>query len=542
MKKKQFVGITLIVIGLFVGCVKDLHNAGISDATILKGKVLEESEREPLVNVRVIVTNGATDYASAKTNEYGKFALTVNYNNLEGENYLFLNAGSSGITKRIELKGMGLEAYDYGDIFLYNKNDGATPTISTSAVRDITATGAVCGGNITSDGGSEVTNRGLCWNTSANPDISNSNISCGLGTGEFTGSITSLIPNTRYYVRAYATNSIGTAYGEQREFTTTDGRGDATKPTVSTNSVSNITFNSAKCGGNITSDGGSSVIERGICWAKATSTHSPTISNYTAQASGAGTGSFSCTMTGLSTNTDYYVRAYAKNAVGISYGDTIQFTTLSGGSHSAPSVITGNYSNLTSHSATCRFDITSDGGAGIVSSGVCYSTSPYPTWDGSGCVFANASGTGTFFCDLINLSHNTRYYYRAFAINQVDISYGDDMWFITLENILDLPDVFTYTVSYNASNNTATCTGFILSEGSASVTACGFCWGTSQDVEIGNNPNVAYSSGANSSGIFTCTISNFSPSTTYYVRAFATNGYGTGYGLPKQIVTSSGGN
>ena len=541
MIKKLFCWIFFVGTCLFYGCVKDLHNSGISDATLLKGRVLEESEREPLANVGVKVTNGTTVYANSKTNDEGRFELTVNYDNFDAGNYLFLDAGSPGITKRIELKGMGQESYNYGDIFLYNKNDGATPTISTSSVRDITSNSAICGGNITSDGGAEVTQRGLCWSTNENPNVSDSKISCGNGTGEFTGTMTDLSPNTRYFVRAFASNAIGTAYGEQREFMTSNG-GGTTKPAVSTNPIANITSNSADCGGNVTSDGGATVTERGICWAKASVTNSPTLSNYSIQANGGGTGSFSCTMTGLSSNTAYYVRAYAKNTVGVSYGDSIQFTTLSGGSHSAPSVITGNYSNLTSHSATCRFDITSDGGAGIVSSGVCYSTSPYPTWDGSGCVFANASGTGTFFCDLINLSHNTRYYYRAFAINQVDISYGDDMWFITLENILDLPDVFTYTVSYNASNNTATCTGFILSEGSASVTACGFCWGTSQDVEIGNNPNVAYSSGANSSGIFTCTISNFSPSTTYYVRAFATNGYGTGYGLPKQIVTSSGGN
>lgn len=535
MIKKLFVGFFCLGTCLLYGCVKDLHNSGISDATLLKGRVLEESERELLVNVGVTVTNGSTVYASTKTNNEGRFELTVNYNNFDAGNYLFLDAGSSGITKRIELKGMGQESYNYGDIFLYNKNDGATPTISTSAVIDITSNSAICGGNITSDGGAEVTQRGLCWSTNENPNISNSIILCGNGTGDFIGEMTELSPNTRYFVRAFATNAIGTAYGEQRVFMTANG-GGTTKPTVSTNPISNITSNSADCGGNVTSDGGATVTERGICWAKASVTNNPTFSNYSMQDNVGGTGSFSCTMTGLSSNTAYYVRAYAKNTMGISYGNSIVFTTLSVADHTVPTVNTGNCSNVTSSSATCRWDLVSDGGANMVSMGICYSTSPNPTWNGSGCIFSSNNGLGTYYCDLINLLANTTYYYRAFAINLVGESYGEIRTFRTLANNLSLPDVYTYTVVYNSSNNTATCTGFIISAGDAPITGCGTCWGTSSDVEIDNNPNVSYSSGPNSSGIFTATISNLSPGTTYYVRAFATNAYGTGYGLPKQLV------
>ena len=290
MKKTLFIGIIFALTALFYGCVKDLHNSGISESTVLKGRVLEESEREPIVNVIVKVTNGPSDYASTKTNNEGRFELTVNYDNFDEGNYLFLDAGSSGITKRIDLKGMGQESYDYGDVFLYNKNDGATPTITTSAVRDITSNGAVCGGNITSDGGSEVTRRGLCWSVSENPTISSSNVSCESGIGEFTGAITGLTPNTTYHVRAFATNAIGTSYGEDRHFTTANGGGSATKPTVATKAISTISTNSAECGGDVTSDGGSTVTERGLCWAKASTTHTPTISNYFVKDDGVGTG------------------------------------------------------------------------------------------------------------------------------------------------------------------------------------------------------------------------------------------------------------
>jgi len=94
------------------------------------------------------------------------------------------------------------------------------PVLTTSSVGAITKTSAASGGNITSDGGAAVTLRGVCWSTSVNPSITNSTTSNGSGTGAFTSSITGLIANTQYYVRAYATNSVGTAYGNEFSFTT----------------------------------------------------------------------------------------------------------------------------------------------------------------------------------------------------------------------------------------------------------------------------------------------------------------------------------
>ncbi len=95
------------------------------------------------------------------------------------------------------------------------------PTVSTTAISAITFNTASSGGNVTSDGGASVTARGVCWSTSANPTIAlSTKTSDGTGTGSFTSSITGLAPNTLYYVRAYATNSVGTAYGNEVTFTT----------------------------------------------------------------------------------------------------------------------------------------------------------------------------------------------------------------------------------------------------------------------------------------------------------------------------------
>lgn len=488
MKKTLFIGIILIMTALFYGCVKDLHNSGISEATLLTGRVIEEVDTIPIVNVKVKVTNGTTEYANTITNSKGRFELAVNYNNFDGGNYLFLDAGSLGITKILELKGMGQEKYNYGDIPLYNKNDGARPTISTTAVDSISSNGAVCGGIISSNGGWEIIRCGLCWGLSKYPDTTNSILLVEPVSFKFSRHITGLSPNTEYYVRAFAENAIGISYGDGEgiKFMTANGGGNATKPTVTTKAISTISTNSAECSGDVTSDGGSTVTERGLCWAKASTTHTPTISNYFVKDDDIGTGTFTCTMTNLTANTDYYVCAYAKNSVGISYGDTVPFTTLSGGGNLAPSVITGSFNVTSSTTATCYGDITSDGGSEIINRGICWSTSPNPTipsapWgqipepNGTEYEYEGGHTTGTFHWDLTNLSPNTTYYFRAFAMNQVDTAYGEDNSFTTLASNTNPPDVLTWSVEYNSSNNTATCKGMITSEGGAPVTACGVC-------------------------------------------------------------------
>ena len=96
------------------------------------------------------------------------------------------------------------------------------PVLTTSSVSNITTAAAVSGGNITEDGGYDITARGVCWGSSANPSVAfpDSVTVDGVGTGQFTSNITGLVANKTYHVRAYATNSEGTAYGQNITFTT----------------------------------------------------------------------------------------------------------------------------------------------------------------------------------------------------------------------------------------------------------------------------------------------------------------------------------
>ena len=116
-------------------------------------------------------------------------------------------------------------------------NPGNLATLTTLPIGNITDIAATTGGNITNDGGTAITNRGVVWSTTQNPTTANNSITNGSGTGSFTSNLTGLTANTTYYVRAYATNSAGTAYGNELSFTTTTGGGG-----IVTNPGAGVTF------------------------------------------------------------------------------------------------------------------------------------------------------------------------------------------------------------------------------------------------------------------------------------------------------------
>jgi uncharacterized protein (TIGR02145 family) len=195
----------------------------------------------------------------------------------------------------------------------------AMPKVTTSTVTAVDDVSATTGGNVTYDGGVTVTARGVCWSTGHNPNIYNDHTSDGAGTGVFVSLITGLTPGTEYFVRAYATNSNGTAYGSELSFTTS-----STLATVTTAAITGETVNSATGGGDVTDIGGSPVTARGVCWSI---DHDPDLlDDHTTN--GAGAGVFASSIGGLTPGTEYFVRAYATNSAGTAYGNEVSFSTL----------------------------------------------------------------------------------------------------------------------------------------------------------------------------------------------------------------------
>ena len=197
---------------------------------------------------------------------------------------------------------------------------GNIPVLTTAEITEITNSSAVGGGNITSDNGHAVFVRGVVWGTHDNPTIDDNKTVDGSGTGSFVSQLEGLEPETVYYVRAYAANSKGTAYGNSIAFQTLA----YDLPELNTAEVTGITQNSAVSGGSITSDGGNPITARGVVWA----THdNPTLEDYKT-VNGTGMGNFISQLDGLEPETNYYVRAYATNDMGTAYGNTLAFRTL----------------------------------------------------------------------------------------------------------------------------------------------------------------------------------------------------------------------
>ena len=399
----------------------------------------------------------------------------------------------------------------------FTTQDYSFPTVKTTEATNVGATTAQAGGNVTADGGANVTERGMCWGTNHNPTISGSHDSAGGGLGEYTCNMSNLSANTTYYVRAYAKNSKGIAYGEEKEFTTLD----FDLPEVTTANVSDITQTTAKAGGEVTDDGGTTVTDRGICWG---TNHNPTVNDHKVPA-GQGMGNFTANITGLNAHMTYYVRAYAINSKGTAYGEEVSFTTAA----NPPTVSTGSVTNITTTSAAGSGTVISDGGSPVTGRGLCWSTNHNPAIGGTHV--EAGSGTGEFTATMTHLSPNTTYYVRAYATNGVSTSYGDEVPFTTPN--LSVPSVTTASVT-NINNTTATGGGNVTANGGATVTERGICWSTSHNPTISGS----HSSSGTGTGGFTVNMANLTPNTTYYVKAYAINSQGTGYGEEVNFKTS----
>jgi len=199
------------------------------------------------------------------------------------------------------------------------------PTVTTNSVTSITSTTAVSGGNVTSDGGAEVTEYGVEWSLTSDFSSLSGYTSDGSGLGSFVSDLTGLSSNTLYYVRAYAVNSTGTGYGGTESFTSDVA---LTEPIVSTYSATSVGSTFATYNGSVDDDGGSAVTIRGFVIIRA-SLGDPSVTNYdTLTNNGTGVGSYSTSEFGLLRNTNYAYRAYALNSTGYGYGGIEYFTTL----------------------------------------------------------------------------------------------------------------------------------------------------------------------------------------------------------------------
>jgi len=339
------------------------------------------------------------------------------------------------------------------------------PTLETANTLNITSDSATVVGYVIAEGDG-FTERGVCYNTSENPTIDNNIKVYTEDTPEATFYVTlsGLDYATKYYVRAYATGEAGTVYGDQVTFTTLP-----VVPFITTADITEITGNSAVGGGEVTGSGGAEVSVYGVAFG--TSANPTTADNVTID--GEGTGAFISTLSELKGNTTYYVRAYATNSVGTSYGPQVSFTT----EVDLPKVTTTAMTDITKTSAVSGGDVTDDGGADITARGLVWGLSSDPTTDDN--VIDGGTGTGTFASEITDLDINTTYYVRAFATNSAGTGYGESISFTTLADITK----FWIVGSYNGWNN-SDAASYIISTESSEGLAEGYVYLTSGEIKL----------------------------------------------------------
>ena len=396
----------------------------------------------------------------------------------------------------------------YGNEVIFTTSASTTATVT--ATTQPTSPGqntAISGGNISSDGGSPVTARGVVWSTLQNPTVAlTTKTTDGTGIGSFTSTISGLLPKTTYYVRSYATNANGTVYGPQISFTTID------VPELTTTAISNPTDTDAQSGGSISTDNGSAITVKGVVWS---TSPNPTIALTTKTSNGTGTGTFTSTLTPLTPSTTYYVRAYATNAAGTGYGNQVTLTTTS-----VPNITTTAITIITNNSAQSGGNVGSDGGTAVTARGVVWSTSTNPTV-ALPTKTTDGTGTGAFTSAITGLAGNTTYYVRAYATNANGTSYGSEVSFVTFlitTGTIQTQDIFSDKVSVSNSNIIWT---------TPAITARGVVWSTTTNPIITDSKTIDGSG----TGLFNSpNVQILSASTLYYIRAYATTGGITYYG------------
>ena len=323
--------------------------------------------------------------------------------------------------------------------FTYDLN--YAPSLTTQAVSSISKTTATGNGTITDLGFPNPTEHGVCWNTGGSPTIADSKTTEGSAsaTVAFTSGITGLTPGTTYYVRAYASNTTDTSYGEEVNFTAHE------VPSVTTQAVSSISTTTVTANGNITDLGVPNPTQHGFCW---NTGGSPTIVNdHTLKGTVSSTGAFTSNISGLINGTTYHLRAYVISASGTVYGVSVAFTTLD---ITAPSGSSDASSSISTTGATLNATVNDNNAVTTINFEYGLDTNYGSLVAASQSPLASGSGSTSVSATLSSLTQNTRYYYRVVAQNSQGTTYGAGGAF----NTLTIP-VITASQSFIINENIA---------------------------------------------------------------------------------------
>jgi len=442
--------------------------------------------------------------------------------------YRMLSSSTSSVSKNEYAKNGG---------FSLRCIKSSIPTLTTTSPTLLKSTSFTSGGSITDNGGETITEYGICWNTSTNPTISTNKTALGSGSGVFTGSVTFLTPGTQYYIRAYATNSIGTAYGNEIVVTTplTDPITDADGNVYHIVTIGTQTW----------------LVENSKTTRYRNGDLIGTTSYPTTNISYESSPKYQWAYNGDENNVSNYGRLYtwyvindSRNIAPLGWhvATDQEWTVLKNylitNGYNYDKTTTDNklsqsvsYNGLWSSSAVIgspgyNTSLNNSTGLSIVPSGMRsgYDNSFYLLGSVSNIWTSSESAATTGY--VANSSLNTT------PLNSIlmDKKYG-----FSARCIKNTAPIVTTIAASSITSVDAICGGTVTSDGGDAVTESGVCWNTT-----GNQATISDSKKSIGSGIntFSSTITGLASSTTYYLRAYATNGIGTSYG--EQITFTTG--
>ena len=376
------------------------------------------------------------------------------------------------------------DEYKYGEVCSFKTvKEIAVITGDVTNITDISATlkGSVSGAD-------KVLECGIIYGINSSLSSTSGMKKSTTSSGTYSIMVSDLNPNTTYYYRAYAVVDGEYKYGEVSSFKTVK------EVTISTGSVTNITDSGATLSGTINNSDKS--LTCGIIYG----TNSSLSSSSGTKKSTTSSGAFSVSLTGLIPNTTYYYRAYAVVDGEYKYGEVSSFKTVK-----EVTVSTGSATDVTDSGVTLSGTINNSDKS--LTCGIIYGTNS--SLSSSSGTNKSTTSSGAFSVSLTGLSPNTTYYYRAYVVVDGEYKYGEVSSFKTIKEVT----VSTGSAT-DVTDSGATLSGTI--NNSDKSLTCGIIYGTSSSLSSSSGTKQS----TTSSGIYTITISDLNPNTTYYYRAF----------------------